>query len=332
MGELPAETVRFTRPFNRVGIDYAGPFTLRAIRGRNPKYCKGYICLFVCFTTKAIHLELATDLSTDTFLAALDRFCARRGKPSEIFSDNGTNFQGAHRKLDEMHKILLSDKRNSIIMDHLTKDNISWNFIPPASPHFGGLWEAGVKSVKNHLSRVVRTHILTYEEMYTLLARVESILNSRPLMAVSDSDVNVLTPAHFLIGEPYTSIPEPDVEPYPTSLHNKWLLLRHLSQGFWKRWHHEYITSMQQRPKWQRSKRNVDVGDVVLLYESHIPAAKWILGKVTNTIAGSDGYVRVATVKTDKGIYDRPITKLAILPIAESDLSGSPGMLRNGVS
>ncbi|XP_055921716.1 uncharacterized protein LOC129952857 [Eupeodes corollae] len=199
MGNLPADRVLFSRPFSKVGVDYAGPITLRLARGRNPKFTKAYIALFICFSTKAIHIELVSDLSSNAFLAALDRFASRRGKPSEIWSDNGTNFHGANRCLDEMFQLLQSQQHNDMVTDHLSKDKISWNFIPPSSPHFGGLWEAGVKSVKFHLNRVVKDHRLTYEEMYTLLTQIEALLNSRPMWPTSDMDPIALSPAHFLI-------------------------------------------------------------------------------------------------------------------------------------
>ncbi|XP_055922824.1 uncharacterized protein LOC129953606, partial [Eupeodes corollae] len=211
MGNLPIDRVIYSRPFSKVGCDYAGPITLRSSRLRNAKLVKSYIALFVCFVTKGIHLELVGDLSTNAFLLALDRFVARRGKPSEIWSDNGTNFHGAKRTLDEMYNQLRSQHHNTIVADHLSKDGISWKFIPPAAPHFGGLWEAGVKSVKTHIKRVIGENKLTYEEMYTLLAKIEALLNSRPMWHVSDSEPTALSPSHFMIGEQYVAIPQSNI-------------------------------------------------------------------------------------------------------------------------
>lgn len=257
MGNLPSERVRFSGPFSKVGVDYAGPVVLRLARGRNPKFVKAYIALFLCFTTKAIHLELVGDLSSIAFLAALDRFASRRGKPSEIWSDNGTNFHGAKRNLDEMIQLLLSQQHNNIVIDHLAKDKIAWKFNPPCAPHFGDLWEAGVKSVKFHLKRVIKDHGLTYEEMVTLLTKIEPLLNSRPMWPTSDTNPLLLSPAHFLIGEPYTSVPYPDNPNQYVCPYINWSLLQTLTQGFWKRWHVEYLTSLQQRPKWQNVKSSL---------------------------------------------------------------------------
>lgn len=181
MGDLPSQRITQSRPFSHTGCDYAGPFCIKLSKGRKPKTAKAYICLFVCMATKAIHLELVSDLTSDAFLAAFRRFVSRRGFCSNVYSDNGTNFQGARRCLNEMHKLVISEAYNEVIAASLAKDNVTWHFIPPSSPHFGGLWEAGVKSVKFHLRRVIGATILTFEEMYTVLTQIEAVLNSRPL-------------------------------------------------------------------------------------------------------------------------------------------------------
>lgn len=267
-------------------------------------------------STKATHLEVVSDLTTDAFLAALRRFVSRRGKCSNIYSDNGTNFQGARRCLTEMHHLVLAQSHNDAIAASLAKDGISWHFIPPSAPHFGGLWEAGVKSVKLHLRRVIGASILTFEELYTVLTQIEAILNSRPLCSMSDSDLNPLTPAHFLVGEPLTAIPEPS---QPETSSNRLMQFNHIqsmTQGFWKRWHMEYITTLQERPKWQQLKVNIKPGDLVVIKEPNLPPTKWLLGRIEAVNPGADKQTRVATVRTSAGTLMRPITKLALLPIS----------------
>ncbi|XP_055912928.1 uncharacterized protein LOC129946684 [Eupeodes corollae] len=313
MGNLPSDRIRYARPFSRVGCDYAGPITLRLNRGRNPKFVKAYIALFVCFVTKAIHIELVGDLTSTAFLSALDRFVARRGKPSEIWSDNGTNFVGAKRLLNEMYNLLCSQQHNNIIIDHLAKDNVEWKFIPPSSPHFGGLWESGVRSVKLHLKRVIGDTKLTYEDMYTLLVKIEALLNSRPMWQNSDVDPVALTPAHFLIGEPYTAVPQPDLYNNSISIKTNWSLLQAMVQGFWKQWHSEFLTSLQHRSKWQTPQPNLEVDDIVLLKEPNLPPSKWLLGRIIQTHPGKDDKCRVVTVRTKFGDYVRPTIKVARL-------------------
>ncbi|GFV99979.1 integrase catalytic domain-containing protein [Trichonephila clavipes] len=138
MGNLPKHRATLERPFFSCGIDYAGSVLIKCNKGRGTKSTKGYIALFVCLATKAVHIEAVGDLTTDSFIAALRRFSARRGAPRHIYSDNGTNFVGARRKLDEIRKLWLSLPTNEAISYYLSKSSIDWHFIPPSSPHFGG--------------------------------------------------------------------------------------------------------------------------------------------------------------------------------------------------
>jgi len=116
---------------------------------------KSYICVFVSLTVKAVHLELVSDLTTDAFIACLRRFISRRGIPSLIWSDHGTNFIGAARELKDLYKFLHSDQTQASVSDFLSTHNVKWKFIPQQSPHFGGLWAAAVKSMKKHLKHIV---------------------------------------------------------------------------------------------------------------------------------------------------------------------------------
>ena len=163
--------------------------------------------MFICQARKAVHLELVSDLSTQSFLAALRRVISRRGKPTQICSDNATNFVGANNELRKLVKLHSNTIVNSLA--HGGKD-IEWKFIPPISPHFGGLWEENIKIVKNHLSKVIGQSILTFEEFCTLLTQVEAIVNSRPISPLSNDpiDLNPLTPAHFLIGRNIMAAPD----------------------------------------------------------------------------------------------------------------------------
>lgn len=154
MGDLPAERVQQCRPFAHVGVDYAGPLQLRELQLRKSRVFKIYIAVFICFTVKAVHLEVVSDLSTDAFLAAFDRFVARRGLPSRIFSDCGTNFVGADKQL---HALIHSPTGQTVIANSRT--DCEWFFNPPSAPHFGGLWEAAVRSTKRLLVRVIGKHV-----------------------------------------------------------------------------------------------------------------------------------------------------------------------------
>ncbi|XP_044573912.1 uncharacterized protein LOC123258071 [Drosophila ananassae] len=325
MSDLPSVRVRQAFPFANTGCDYAGPITLKVHKGRNPRKEKGYICLFVCLATSALHLELATDLTTDTFLAALRRFISRRGKCLQMYSDNGRNFVGAKRVLNEMQTLLKSDEHNNTVLKALVDEGINWNFIPPHAPHWGGKWESAVRSVKLHLHRVIGKNVLTFEKMHTLLAQIEAVVNSRPLFSTSDTEVNYLSPAHFLIGRPYTTVPEGDLSNVPINRLDYWQQTQAMLQGFWKQWHMEYLTSLQHRPKWMNKSVNMAKDDIVLLKDSHTPPAAWPLGRVIETYPGKDGMVRAVRLRTPTGETTRPIVKLALLPNSETVFQGRPG-------
>ncbi|XP_043474385.1 uncharacterized protein LOC122506335 [Leptopilina heterotoma] len=202
MGDLPSVRVTASRPFENVGVDYCGPFFVKEKRFRNRNKIKVYAAVFVCLSTKAVHIELVGDLSTELFLAFLRRFFARRGKSKRLYSDNGTNFVGAKNELNEIYNLLNSSEHNRVISHAMNDQNIEWHFSPPRTPHFGEIWEAAVKSLKHHLRRTIGETLLTYEELNSYLCEIESILNSRPLtpMSMDPNDLRVLTPG--FIGDP----------------------------------------------------------------------------------------------------------------------------------
>jgi hypothetical protein len=177
MGDLPKDRVQPARPFLNSGVDFGGPVYLKEGRGRGKRTVKGYIALFVCFATKALHLELVGDLSSQSFLGALKRFISRRGHVANLYSDNRTNFVGARNELSELGEMLKSQKFERDVIDRLADRTVRWHFIPPHSPHHGGIWEAGIRSVKLHLKRVIGLTSLTYEEMHTVLTQIEACLN-----------------------------------------------------------------------------------------------------------------------------------------------------------
>lgn len=313
MGELPTDRVVASRPFIVSGLDYAGPFYVKNQGGRKYKLTKAYICLFICFATKAIHLELVSDLSTNLFLAALRRFFSRRGKCRTIYSDNATNFVGANAQLQHFFK-----SKGIEIENNLAQEGITWKFIPPRAPHFGGLWERAVKSVKHHLRRVLGDSKLTFEEFTTLLTQIEACLNSRPIHPLSDdpNDPLPLTPAHFLVGEPLSSVPEPSYLEVKENLLDKYQAIQKKLQHFWIRWSREYITELQTRSKWRVTfQEQLIPGALVLVKENDLPPLKWLMGRVTGVFPGADGIVRTASIKTLNGLYQRPVAKLCVLPM-----------------
>ena len=202
---------------------------------RKPVIVKAYVCLFVSLSVKAVHLEPVSDLTTDAFVAALRRFIARRGKPILILSDHGTNFTGAARELKEIYEFFNEQRTMGDISEFCSAQCIEWKFIPEHAPHFGGLWEAAVESMKYHLKRVVGSTKLTFEELTTILTQIESCLNSRPLapLPCDEDSLEALTPGHFLIGQPLESIPDPSLSYRNLSLLKRWYLCQSVVRHFW---------------------------------------------------------------------------------------------------
>ncbi|XP_011684943.1 PREDICTED: uncharacterized protein LOC105448195 [Wasmannia auropunctata] len=321
MGQLPKTRVSPSRPFLNAGVDYAGPFQLKTWHGRAAKTYKGYLVVFVCFSTSAVHLEVATDYSTAGFLAAYRRFAGRRGVCATITSDCGTNLVGADAELRRLFSAASKDWRE--LSNTLANDGTLWRFNPPGAPHFGGKWEAAVKSVKFHLRRILGLTLLTYEEFITLLIQVEAILNSRPLCPLSDDpeDLEPLTPGHFLTGGPIVTPPEPSLLDVAQSRLSRWQSIKQMVDRFWQRWGTEYLQRLQGISKWQRRNNAIKKGDIVLVLDERYPPAKWPLGRITDVHPGTDGLVRVVTIKTASTTLQRPIAKICPLPIESRERS-----------
>ncbi|UYV61483.1 hypothetical protein LAZ67_1005017, partial [Cordylochernes scorpioides] len=309
MGDLPKNRLLPGRPFEKIGIDLAGPIQAKPMLKRSKFIFKFYIVLFVCFTTKAIHLEISSDFTAETFLAALKRFISRRGRPTDIYSDNATNFKGASNILKERWKLFNAAN----IQDFSAIESINWHFIPLSAPNFGGLWEAGIKSVKTILSKTMKSRLLNYEELLTLLAQIEACLNSRPLTFVSNdpNDLTALTPGHFLIGNAIRHDAESDHS--TLNLRSRWSLIQPQRDYFWNRWSCEYLHQLQERRKWRTSHPDVNIGDLVMLKEQNKPL-QWKLARIVQIFPGEDDHVRVVLLRTPKGLLKRPITKICPLP------------------
>nr|XP_044249383.1 uncharacterized protein LOC123002820 [Drosophila takahashii] len=316
MGDLPCARSTFSRAFTHTGVDFAGPFDIKNYVGRGCKITKGYVCVFVCFSTRAIHLEATSDLTTEKFLAAFSRFSARRGCPQHIHSDNGKTFVGASTSLSKD----FIEATRSLILSNYSLQNVTWHFNPPAAPHMGGLWEAGVKSFKAHFYKHTAGGKYTFEELATLLSKIEACLNSRPISPMSEdpTDLVALSPGHFLVGGPLLSVAEPEIKENPISILNRWRRLKALHQQFCSRWKEEYLKELHKRTKWQFPTRNIQTGDMVVLKEENLPPNEWRLGRIQLVCPGADGKTRVAEVLTARGIIRRPIAKMIRLPMEAS--------------
>lgn len=281
MGDLPAYRVQETLPFTFVGVDYAGYFHIKSSQRRNAPYVKGYVAVFVCLTTRAVHLELVSDLSTEQFLKAFKRFISRRGNPSKMFSDNATNFVGADREIQESLDQALA-QADSSLGSLLLSRKIEWSTIPARAPHFGG-WESSVKLMKYHMKRVLGEIRLCFEDFNTLVTEIEAIVNSRPVWSIPTrpDEYEPLTPGHFLISKSLVTLPEPGIGHVPINKLSHYQFLQRIRNDFWQLWSREYIHTLQVRKKWKTTQPNVRPGQIVLVSEDNESPTCWSLGRVT---------------------------------------------------
>lgn len=302
MSALPAFRLAVGRPvFTNTGVDYFGPMMVK--RGRSLE--KQWGCLFTCLTSRAVHLELAGSLSTDTFILALRRFIARRGTPKCIVSDNGTNFVGASTELKECLKSWNQEQ----IQDDLLQRGIEWKFNPPLAPHFGGAWERMIRSVKTILRAILGNQCVHLDTLNTLLVEIESIFNSRPLTSVSDhpDDLEPITPNHFLLGRANYNYPPGIFTNSDLCSGKRWRLAQIMAN-------HPRLT---RRVKWNTDVQPIKKNDLVLVMHEDKPRGSWPLGRIVKVFKGPDGRVRSVEIKTKTGVHKRPVSKLCLLEEAQ---------------
>lgn len=307
MGNLPSQRLMPDFPFSTASVDFAGPFMISDRRGRGSRLIKAYLCLFICFRYKCVHLEAVSDMSKDAFILAFHRFCSRKGKPREMFCDNGRNFVAAAKDL--------GDESIAALSEFATSQHIKFTFSPAYAPNFNGLVEAGIKSAKYFIKRVIGLNHFNFEELSTLFAQIEAILNSRPLCPLSSSpdDLSALTPGHYLIGRALTAPPSSNLEEANPNRLNRYQRLEQVRQHFWRRWQSEYVANLQQRSKWRFRCRDLQPGDMVVLKEDGLAPLQWRLGRVQRVFPGKDGVPRVADVTTQRGVVRRALNRMCLL-------------------
>lgn len=308
MANLPPDRLTpDSPPFTNVGIDYFGPLEVKC--GRNT--VKRYGVLFTCLTTRAIHLEVANSLETDSCINAFRRFVARGGQVSVMRSDNGTNLVGAEKEMREAIK----NWNQSKISESLLQKGITWTFNPPAGSHFGGIWERMIRSVRRILNQLLRQQTIDDERLHTLFCEVEFIINDRPITRISNdaNDVEALTPNHLLLMKRQPSLPPGLFQREDMYSKRRWRQVQYLSDVFWKRWVKEYLPLLQGRQKWLNVKKNLKPGDVVLIVDESAPRGSWVMGKVEKPICDAKGQVRRVFVKTKSSVLERPVDKLCLL-------------------
>ncbi|GFT32713.1 integrase catalytic domain-containing protein [Trichonephila clavipes] len=316
-GQLPRDRITQSPPFQSVGIDFTGAILVKDNQGTR----KSYVSLFTCAVTRAVHLELVSDMSTKCFLLALRRFHARRGNCKVIYSDNARTFKAAERELTYFANILKDSEFQSFVADK----GIHWKFIVERAPWWGGFYERLVKTIKDPLRKILGRALLTFEELSTILSEVEIIVNHRPLTYVENDpgEPEPLTPAHFLkLGYGDSKYPIHFIElidattakeSYKKRKTYRTLLLKQL----WRRWKEQYLLQLKTANHFKTPSvhKNLKLNDVVLVEGNVKSKLLWELGIIKEIFIGRDDNVRSCLVKTFKGLFKKPIQLLYPLEI-----------------
>ncbi|XP_065083544.1 uncharacterized protein LOC135705687 [Ochlerotatus camptorhynchus] len=316
MADLPeARLAAHSRPFTHVGIDYFGPMEVTV--GRRVE--KRWGMLATCMTTRAVYIEVAHSLSTDSCVMAIRNLIARRGVPRYIYCDRGTNFVGANNELGRVVREL----DHEAMMKEFVSSETTWSFNPPSSPHMGGSWERLIRSVKTSLKSLNLPRRPSDEVLRNALAEIENTLNSRPLthVPIEDNAAPALTPNHILLGSSNGAKPLTTLDDSGAAVRQCWRASQIIANQFWRRWVAEYLPEITRRTKWYASSMlPVKIGDVVVIVDPNHPRNCWPKGRVIATRPGRDGEVRSATIRTATGVYERPVVKLAVLDIRRDEM------------
>nr|XP_054775363.1 uncharacterized protein LOC129283739 [Lytechinus pictus] len=327
MADLPKDRLTPSPPFTYCGVDCFGPWTIK--EGR--KELKRYGLIFTCMASRAIHIETLNSMTTDAFINGLRRFVSIRGPIRQLRSDRGTNFTGAATELSKAWKEMDQTKVASILLTEGC-DYFDFKFNFPASSHMGGAWERQIRSVRTILDALLHRngHQLDDDSLRTLLCEAAAIVNSRPLAVEFLNEPNhpePLTPNHLLTQKTKVILPPPgrflreDVY-----LKKRWRRVQHLCNEFWIRWKKEFLNQLQSRKKWTHTRRNMKVGDVVIIKDDQLPRNLWPLGRIVESYESEDNRVRKVKVAvgdrklaasgkrtTSVNYLYRPIHKLVLL-------------------
>ena len=312
-GQLPSLRVATGLPaFTNTAMDMFGPIQIKMNRKTRKE---AQIIIFTCMTMRAIHLELVTDRSTDTFLMAFRRFACTRGHPNVCWSDCGKNFVGAQAYLKEITSGWDTSKIQKVLTEEFSCD-FRWEFNIPKASHQNGVVESLIKSVRQAMNATCKDQAYTEEQWHTILKEITYLVNSRPLYPSSEDIFNdpPITPNDLIIGQ-HNSPPIPEEES-KVNPRNLLRICQKKIHEFWKAWIKYFAPNLLPRNKWFHTRENLKIGDLVLELDS-TPRTQWKMAIVVNTYPGKDNMVRKVQIKTAKGRYDRPIHKLCLIATKE---------------
>ena len=303
MANLPHKGCEDTPTFSHSGLDCFGPFHVKVGR----KECRRYGVVFSCLSSRAIHIEVVDDLSTDSFINSLRCFIAIRGPVSTLHCDRGTNFVGA---MNELQKAF-GEMHHESVQQFLNSHQCQFVFNTPLSSHMGGAWERMIRTIRQVLNGLASNSRgrLNTSSLRTLFYEVMAIVNSRPISYLGIFDRHPqpepLTPNHLLTMKVHQPLPPPGkFERQDIYSRRRWRRVQALAEQFWSRWRHEYLSTLQKRQKWNQPQKNMKTGNIVLVIDDNAARGQWKLGRVTEVHPGQDGLVRKVSLEVAQSKVD----------------------------
>ena len=327
---LPKDRLREEPPFTVTGVDFTGALKVRKKDGQEGK---AYICLFTCASTRAVHLEVVTDLTEEQFILAFRRFSSRKSLPRIMISDNATTYVASAKEIQRLTS-------SPTLQETLNTHGTTWKFIPKRAPWYGGFYERLIGLTKNCIRKVLGRSFVSVDVLNTVITEVECILNDRPLTYVSSDplDEDPLTPSHLLYGRTIVSLSYPSNVPDSSgstkdlnhySANKRYNAQSQCIQHFWSRWRKEYLTSLRE---YQRNgghnEQNIQEGEIVQIHDEN-PRILWKLAKIEKLVPGNDGLVRSVVLRTKTGVTTRPVSKLYPLELNLHETIANPSATKD---
>ena len=248
-GLIPTGRTRQDLPFSIIGTDYAGSFICKT-KGKID--IKVYLLLFTSSLTRAVHLEILPNQTTQEFIQALKRLIARRGRPKVIYSDNAKTFEKASKCIKRVYK----DER---MQEFLVTEQVKWKFNLCRAPWWGGQFERMVELVKQCLYKTTGKSKLTKQELEEVILDTEINLNNQPLMYI-DGDIQflILTPNILIHGQPIT-IPEEQFDDNDKVIKKRQRYIKRCKDASWNRWNKEYLCSLRESHNMENNQRHMEI-------------------------------------------------------------------------
>ena len=315
MSPLPAEKLKPSPAWSITNSDLFGPFEIRGEVNKRSRG-KSYGVIFADMVSGAIYVDLSQDYSMQSFLLVLQRFISVRGYPLKVYSDEGTQLLAANKEL----RALVVDLDISQLKDFGAMNGLQWHFSPADAPWYNGTVESLIKSVKRALYNSIGNQVLSFSEMQTVLFEVANLVNERPIgrKPTVPNDSTYLSPNDLILGRSTSRAPSGPFEENCSHI-KRFYFVQQLINSFWKKWIQNYFPSLLVQQKWHVEKRNVKVGDVVIIQDVNSIRGKWKLGGVHKAVVDNDGKVHRVKVEyknTDSKEYiviERSVQRLIVI-------------------